>query len=48
MAKFDVSEERLERLEALRVEAESHDEVITELCNIYEAEELRLIHPTDG
>jgi hypothetical protein len=48
MPTIEVSEQTLDRLEALRVEDESHDEVVAELCNIYEAEELTLFHSGDG
>ncbi|MCY4731481.1 hypothetical protein KY092_13050 [Natronomonas gomsonensis] len=39
--------ETLERLDNLRIEDESYDELITELINIYEAEELTLSHAGD-
>ena len=37
-----MAEETLERLDDLRLEEESYDEVISELVNIYEAEGLTL------
>jgi hypothetical protein len=42
MPDVTLEEETIERLDALRVEDESYDEIITELINIYEAEELTL------
>ncbi|MFC7164705.1 DUF7557 family protein [Halospeciosus flavus] len=42
MPKISLDEETLERLDALRVEDESYDEIVTELINIYETEELTL------
>jgi len=48
MPRIEVSEETVERLDALRIEDESYDEIITELVNIYEAEELTLFHGGDG
>lgn len=42
MPQIDVDEETIERLDSLRIEDESYDEIITELINIYEAEELTL------
>ena len=47
MPSIDVNEETIERLDSLRVEDESYDELITELINIYEAEELTLFHGGD-
>ncbi|MFB6299379.1 MAG: hypothetical protein ABEH65_03890 [Halobacteriales archaeon] len=48
MPTIEVSEETVERLDNLRIEDESYDEIITELINIYEAEELTLFHSGDG
>jgi hypothetical protein len=42
MPDVTLDEETIERLDTLRVEDESYDEIITELINIYEAEELTL------
>ena len=42
MPTVELDEETIERLDRLRVEDESYDEIITELINIYEAEELTL------
>jgi len=44
MPEIKLDEETVARLEELRVEDESYDEVVTELINIYEAEELTLFH----
>jgi len=44
MPTIEVDEETLERLDGLRVDDESYDDIITELINIYEAEELTLFH----
>ncbi|MFC7116670.1 hypothetical protein ACFQH2_19375 [Natronoarchaeum sp. GCM10025703] len=42
MPDISVNEETIERLDALRIEDESYDEIINELINIYETEELTL------
>ena len=42
MPTVELDEETLDRLDALRVDDESYDEVVTELINIYEAEGLTL------
>ena len=42
MPTIEVREETIERLDRLRIEDESHDEIINELISIYEAEELTL------
>jgi predicted CopG family antitoxin len=47
MPEIRVSEETLERLDGLRREGESHDELLNELLNIYEAGELTLSHAGD-
>ncbi|WP_169051778.1 DUF7557 family protein [Halorhabdus amylolytica] len=47
MPTIELDEETVERLDALRVEDESYDEIVTELINIYEAEELTLFHAGD-
>jgi predicted CopG family antitoxin len=47
MPTIDIDEETLERLDQLRVDDESYDEIVTELINIYEAEELTLFHAGD-
>ncbi|EMA10090.1 hypothetical protein SAMN05443574_11035 [Haloarcula vallismortis] len=47
MPSVDLDAETVERLDDLRVEDESYDEIVTELINIYEAEELTLFHSGD-
>ncbi|MFB6142506.1 MAG: hypothetical protein ABEJ30_04100 [Halorientalis sp.] len=47
MPEIQVDEETLERLDSLRLEDESYDEIVTELINIYEAEELTLFRGSD-
>ncbi len=47
MPTVELDEETIERLEQLRVEDESYDEIVTELINIYEAEEMTLFHGGD-
>lgn len=42
MPKIDLNEETVNRLDNLRIDDESYDEIINELINIYEAEELTL------
>lgn len=42
MPTVEVSEETLEELDSLRIEDESHDEIISELIGIYRASELSL------
>ncbi|WP_172861835.1 DUF7557 family protein [Halopenitus persicus] len=48
MPQVHLDEETIERLDRLRVEDEEYDELITELINIYEAEELTLFHSGDA
>jgi hypothetical protein len=48
MVSIELESETVERLDGLRIEDESYDELITELINIYEAEELTLFHSGDG
>ncbi len=48
MPDVHLSEETTERLDALREDDESYDELVEELLNIYEAEELTLFHSGDG
>jgi len=47
MPTIELEEETVERLDALCVEDESHDELINELINIYEASELTLFRAGD-
>lgn len=42
MPPLDIDEETIERLDSLRVDDESYDEISTELSNSYEAEESTL------
>ncbi|WP_436901536.1 DUF7557 family protein [Halovenus halobia] len=42
MPTIELDEQTVERLDSLRIEDESYDEIVTELINIYEAEELTL------
>ncbi len=48
MPAVELSDETVERLDALRVEDESYDELVSELIGIYEAEERTLFHAGDG
>lgn len=48
MPEVELSEETVERLDALRIDDESYDEVVTELINIYEAEELAISYGSGG
>lgn len=48
MPEIELDEETVERLDGLRVDDESYDELINELINIYQAEELTLFHSGDG
>ena len=42
MPTIDLEKETIERLDNLRIDDETYDEIINELINIYEAEELTL------
>lgn len=42
MPEIRLDEETIERLDSLRIDDETYDELITELINIYETEELTL------
>jgi len=42
MPQVHLDEGTIERLDALRVDEESYDEIVTELINIYEAQELTI------
>jgi len=48
MPKIHLEEETVERLDKIRVDDESYDELITELINIYEAEGLTIHRSGDG
>ena len=47
MPQVHLDEETVERLDALRVDDEEYDEIVTELMDIYEAEELTLFRGSD-
>jgi hypothetical protein len=47
MPQIHLDDETVERLDGLRQEDEEYDEIVTELINIYEAEELTLFHSGD-
>ena len=47
MPTVELDAETVDRLDGLRVEDESYDDIVTELINIYEAEELTLFHSGD-
>ena len=48
MPRVKLSEETIDRLDSLRIDDESYDEVVTELINIYEAEELTISYGSGG
>ena len=48
MESIELREETVKRLDDLRIEDESYDELVAELINIYEAEELTMFHSGDG
>lgn len=47
MPEIELDRDTLNRLDGLRVEEESYEEIITELINIYETEELTLSYAGD-
>lgn len=47
MPTVELEAETIERLDGLRIEDESYDELIVELINIYEASEYTLFHAGD-
>ncbi|WP_440770218.1 DUF7557 family protein [Natronorubrum sp. DTA28] len=47
MPSVDLEEETIERLDTLRVDDESDDELVNELINIYEASEYTLFRAGD-
>ncbi|ELZ21623.1 DUF7557 family protein [Natrinema limicola] len=47
MPSVELDEETIERLDGLRVEDESDDELIMELVNIYESSEYTMFHAGD-
>jgi len=44
MSEVELGEETIRRLDSLRMDDESYNEIVTELINIYQAEELTLFH----
>ena len=48
MPQVHLDEETVERLDALRIDDEEYDEIVSELISIYEAEELTLFRSGDG
>jgi hypothetical protein len=48
MPKVMLNEETVERLDSLRTDGESYDELVSELLNIYEAEDLTMFRSGDG
>lgn len=47
MPEIELTEQTLDRLDDLRVDDETDDEIVTELINIYQAEELTLFRAGD-
>lgn len=47
MPEIELTEQTLDRLDDLRVDDETYDEIVTELINIYQAEELTLFRAGD-
>ena len=47
MPQVHLDDETVKRLDALRVEDEEYDEIVTELINIYQASEMTLFHAGD-
>lgn len=47
MSEVQLDADTLDRLDALRVDDETYDEIVTELINIYETGELTLSHAGD-
>lgn len=47
MPQVHLNEETIARLDSLREEDEEYDEIVTELINIYEANEMTLFHSGD-
>jgi hypothetical protein len=48
MPQIHLDDETIARLDSLREDDEDYDTIVTELLNIYEAEELTLFHSGDG
>ncbi|OVE85792.1 hypothetical protein B2G88_02965 [Natronolimnobius baerhuensis] len=47
ISQIELEGETVERVDGLRIEDESYDELVTELLNIYETGELTLFHAGD-
>jgi hypothetical protein len=47
MEEIELREQTIERLDGLRIEDETYDEIVNELINIYQAEELTLFRGSD-
>ncbi|SDC08079.1 hypothetical protein [Natrinema hispanicum] len=47
MPSVELDEETIERLDGLRIEDESYDELVMELINIYESSEYTMFHAGD-
>lgn len=47
MPEITLDEERVERLDGLRVDEESDDEIVNELISIYQTTEMTLFTPDD-
>ncbi|WP_174182910.1 DUF7557 family protein [Halococcoides cellulosivorans] len=47
MPTVELTEQTVDRLDSLRVDEETYDEIVTELINIYEAEEMTLFRAGD-
>jgi len=48
MVRIELEEGTVDRLDDLRQDDETYDELVTELLNIYEAEELTMFRSGDG
>jgi len=48
MVRIELDEGTVDRLDGLREDDETYDELVTELLNIYEAEELTMFRSGDG
>lgn len=48
MVQIELDERTVDRLDDLREDDETYDELVTELLNIYEAEELTMFRSGDG
>jgi len=48
MVRIELEEGTVDRLNDLRQDDETYDELVTELLNIYEAEELTMFRSGDG